>query len=342
MVLGALLCIAFGASRFLARYHLVVDGHSKVVAGASYADVNFWLPGYDLIVACWFAAALILGVAAASPRIRNWLLMRQSHWLAPLAALAVLFVGAYAVPTSIEDFYVGPNQITLELPYLLRSIAGTRQAYNLQGPSVEEREFAVSATPLTAADLTKECRDAAGRAHLGLARARAATAANPGLAALLHVSRRRYRSLCDRWRRAAGHDHGAGARCYAASGPGPGLGQSRPQIHPRLRRRRGSSERDRRQGQSSSLGARYSSRGQERPVGDPRRRFISANSPMTVSMCTPPRRNSISRKAKPTPRPCTRELAESCSPTCGASWSLPANSTVRGFSSRDISRLRAG
>jgi uncharacterized membrane protein (UPF0182 family) len=51
---------------------------------------------------------------------------------------------------------VGPNQITLELPYLLRSIAGTRQAFNLQGPSVEEREFAVSATPLTAADLRKD------------------------------------------------------------------------------------------------------------------------------------------------------------------------------------------
>ena len=156
MVLGALLCVAFGASRFLARYHLVVDGHSKVVAGASYADVNFWLPGYDLMVACWFAAAAILGLAAAIPRIRNWLLMRQSHWLAPLAALALLFVGAFVVPTGIEDFYVGPNQITLELPYLLRSIAGTRQAYNLEGPSVEEREFAVSATPLTAADLTKD------------------------------------------------------------------------------------------------------------------------------------------------------------------------------------------
>ncbi|MDR3419772.1 MAG: UPF0182 family protein [Xanthobacteraceae bacterium] len=155
MVLGAMLCVALGVSRFLGRYHLVLDGHSKVVAGASYADVNFWLPGYDIIIACWFVAASILVLAAAVPRLRNWLLMRRSHWLAPLAALAVLFVGALAVPDAIEDFYVGPNQITLELPYLLRSIAGTRQAYNLEGPSVEEREFAVSSTPLTAADLTK-------------------------------------------------------------------------------------------------------------------------------------------------------------------------------------------
>jgi len=156
MVLGTLLCFALGASRFLARYHLVVAGHSEVVAGASYADVNFWLPGYDLIVACWFAAASILGLAAAIPRVRNWLLMRRSHWVAPFSALALLFVGAFAVPTAIEEFYVGPNQITLELPYLLRSIAGTRRAFNLEGPSVEEREFAVSARPLTAADLTKD------------------------------------------------------------------------------------------------------------------------------------------------------------------------------------------
>ncbi len=156
MILGALLCVILGISRFLARYHLIVEGHSQVVAGASYADVNFWIPGYNLIVACWFAAALILGLAVAVPRFRAWLLMRQSHWLAPLVALALIFVAAFAVPAGVEEVYVGPNQITLELPYLLRSIAGTRQAYNLEGPSVEEREFAVSAAPLTAADLTKD------------------------------------------------------------------------------------------------------------------------------------------------------------------------------------------
>jgi len=50
---------------------------------------------------------------------------------------------------------VGPNQITLELPYLLRSIAGTRAAYNIEAPLVDEREFAVSNKPLTAADLEK-------------------------------------------------------------------------------------------------------------------------------------------------------------------------------------------
>jgi uncharacterized protein len=156
IVLGALLCLALGASQFLARYHLVADGHSKVVAGASYADVNFWIPAYNLVVICWLAAAAMLLLAAFMPQFRTWSLVSRSRWLTPLAGLAILYVGAFTVPAGIEDFYVGPNQITLELPYLLRSISGTRQAYNIEGPSVEERAFAVSSRPLTAADLEKD------------------------------------------------------------------------------------------------------------------------------------------------------------------------------------------
>ena len=153
LALAALLCLAMGANRLLARYHLVVAGHSRVVAGASYADINFWIPGYDLVVICWWTAAAILTLAVLLSRFRAWLLM---HWLTPLAVLAILMFGAFTVPAGIEAIYVGPNQITLELPYLIRSIAGTRAAYNLAGPLVEEREFAVSGKPLTAADLVAE------------------------------------------------------------------------------------------------------------------------------------------------------------------------------------------
>ncbi|HEY2529905.1 MAG TPA: UPF0182 family protein [Xanthobacteraceae bacterium] len=156
MMLAALFCLALAANRFLARYHLVANGHSQVVAGASYADVNFWIPAYDLVVVCWLAAALILTLAAFSPRFRAWLLARRSHWLTLFAGLASLYAGAFAVPAAIESLYVGPNQITLELPYLVRSISGTRKAYNLEGPSVEEREFAVSSKALTTADLERD------------------------------------------------------------------------------------------------------------------------------------------------------------------------------------------
>jgi uncharacterized protein len=155
LVLGMLLCFTSAASRFLGRYHLIIDGHSKVVAGGSYADVHFWIRAYDVIIICWFAAAFILLVAACVPKIRTWFLIRRSHWVLPCGLFATLYVGAVIVPPAIEHLYVGPNQITLEQPYLLRSIAGTREAYNLDGPSVEEREFVVSAVPLTREDLDK-------------------------------------------------------------------------------------------------------------------------------------------------------------------------------------------
>jgi uncharacterized protein len=155
LVLGMLLCLSSGASVFLERYHLVIDGHSQVVAGASFADVHFWIPAYNVMVICWFAATFILMAAACVTRIRIWLLMRTSHWVVPCGLFVAIYLGAIIIPPAVERLYVGPNQITLEQPYLLRSIAGTREGYNLDGASVEEREFAVSAAPLTREDLDK-------------------------------------------------------------------------------------------------------------------------------------------------------------------------------------------
>ena len=155
LVLATLLCITMGVSRFLGRYHLIIDGHSTVVAGGSFADVYFWIPAYDVIMACWFAAAFVLAMAAFMRRFLGWLLVRPSRWVLPCGLFAIVYFGAVIVPTAVEQVYVGPNQITLERTFLIRSIAGTRDAYNLDGPSVEEREFAVSTVPLTRQDLDR-------------------------------------------------------------------------------------------------------------------------------------------------------------------------------------------
>ena len=155
LVLATLLCITMGVSRFLGRYHLIIDGHSTVVAGGSFADVYFWIPAYDVIMVCWFAAAFVLAMAAFMRRFLGWLLVRPSRWVLPCGLFAIVYFGAVIVPTAVEQVYVGPNQITLERTFLIRSIAGTRDAYNLYGPSVEEREFAVSTVPLTRQDLDR-------------------------------------------------------------------------------------------------------------------------------------------------------------------------------------------
>jgi uncharacterized membrane protein (UPF0182 family) len=155
MVLGVLFCLSFGLTRFFGRYHLIIGGHSSVVAGASFVDIHFWLPAYAVIIADWVAVAVGFAAAACVPGLRRWLFAAPSHWAAPCGLFAAVYLGAAIIPMAVEHLYVGPNQITLEQPYLVRSIAGTRRAYGLDGPDVEEQEFAVSATPLSRDDLDK-------------------------------------------------------------------------------------------------------------------------------------------------------------------------------------------
>jgi uncharacterized protein len=155
MLVAALLCIALAVSRMLERYHLVIDGHSKVLAGASFGDIQFWLPAYDLTIAAWLALACLLVAAALVPRVAAWFGGPPTRLLVPGGLFVLIYFGAFAVPEALEDIYIGPNQITLEQPYLTRSIAGTRRAFNIDGPTLDEREFAVSADPLTAADLKR-------------------------------------------------------------------------------------------------------------------------------------------------------------------------------------------
>ncbi|MGC2415881.1 MAG: UPF0182 family protein [Stellaceae bacterium] len=155
MMLGGLFCLGSALALFFGRYHLIIDGHSAVIAGASFVDIHFWLPAYGTMIACWVAAAIALAAAAAMPQFRRWLFAARWHWAAPCGVLVTVYLGAEILPTAVEHLYVGPNQITLEQPYLVRSIAGTRRAYGLDGPNVEEQEFAVSATPLGREDLDK-------------------------------------------------------------------------------------------------------------------------------------------------------------------------------------------
>ena len=110
LVLATLLCITMGVSRFLGRYHLIIDGHSTVVAGGSFADVYFWIPAYDVIMVCWFAAAFVLAMAAFMRRFLGWLLVRPSRWVLPCGLFAIVYFGAVIVPTAVEQVYVGPNQ----------------------------------------------------------------------------------------------------------------------------------------------------------------------------------------------------------------------------------------
>ena len=152
-MLAALFCLASIAGRVVGRYHLVIDGHSEVVAGASYVDVAYWIPVYGVIIGCWLVAALLFAAAALSSKACVWLLATPARWAVAAGALMSVALVAGTTPGAVERVYVQPNQITLEQPYLVRSIAGTRRAFNIEAPTLEEREFAVSTRPLTSPDL---------------------------------------------------------------------------------------------------------------------------------------------------------------------------------------------
>ena len=107
----------------LDRYLMLYDDNG-VVVGAGYADVHVELPALWLLI--------ILAVVAA---IVSWANVRLRTIRLVIAAPVLMFGGsllfAEVIPGLIERFYVKPNELQLEKPYIQRNIALTRQAYNL-------------------------------------------------------------------------------------------------------------------------------------------------------------------------------------------------------------------
>ncbi len=134
--------LAKAFSYWLDRFMLVYnDNH--VVVGASYTDVHLQLPALWLLVALSLVGAV---VCFANLQIRNMrlpagvagALVITSVFLVPLAAFA------------FQRFYVKPNELQFEAPYIARNIAMTREAYGLN--NIVVKPFAVDEN-LTSASL---------------------------------------------------------------------------------------------------------------------------------------------------------------------------------------------
>ena len=110
---------SYTLDRFLLLYN-----DNGVVVGAGYTDVHVELPALWLLIVLAAVAAI---VAWANVRLRSVSLV--------IAAALLVFGGAFvfaeAVPALFERFYVKPNELQLETPYIQQNIALTREAYNL-------------------------------------------------------------------------------------------------------------------------------------------------------------------------------------------------------------------
>ncbi|MEZ4309181.1 MAG: UPF0182 family protein [Polyangiaceae bacterium] len=142
------LALTLGAGRFLAIYHLM---YSKmgVVYGPGCTDVFVRMPANQIMGALLaVAGAGLVAISASSsasrrfgssgPRLRRAVLL-------PGAVLAGAWVIAlFALPLVFQWLRVGPNEITVEAPYLAHNIAFTRKGFALD--KVEQRDFAPSDT----------------------------------------------------------------------------------------------------------------------------------------------------------------------------------------------------
>ena len=92
-------------------------------------DVHVELPALWLIV-----LAVVAAIAAwANVRLRTIRLLIA----APLLVFGGSFLFAELIPGLFERFFVKPNELQLETPYIRQNIAFTREAYNLDQIAVK-------------------------------------------------------------------------------------------------------------------------------------------------------------------------------------------------------------
>jgi uncharacterized membrane protein (UPF0182 family) len=148
---GVMLWVALGY--WLSRYELLYSSRGAVY-GASYTDIAVSLPVNTLLsVLALLVAAFLLWETLAGLNGR-W--GKRQLQLLPLPILAICLLIAtmtgLLLPTAVQRFVVQPNELAREQPYLRRTIALTREAFDLN--NIEVKTFNPEDT-LTAADLQK-------------------------------------------------------------------------------------------------------------------------------------------------------------------------------------------
>ncbi|PLZ95937.1 hypothetical protein CEN50_20675 [Fischerella thermalis CCMEE 5268] len=152
--LTSLLMLAVGLHYWLLRYELLYS-KSGFNFGASYTEVNVQLPIYTglSVLAVAIAVYLLWRIYILSKRQKTRL--RPIPFPRQLIYLLALYVGLAGLsgeilPTIVQRLVVQPNELAQERPYIARTIALTREAFNLNAIDAETFD---PQGQLTAADL---------------------------------------------------------------------------------------------------------------------------------------------------------------------------------------------
>jgi uncharacterized membrane protein (UPF0182 family) len=143
--LSFLAALFFGlkALGYLLNQYDLLFTHHGAVWGPGYTSIHATLVAYKvlMVIAVLCALAILINLF-----LRRFRLIVYS--IAVLFLASVLLGGVY--PSMVQKFFVQPNEIAMEGPYLERNIEFTRKAYNLD--AIEKKDFPAGRT-LTADDI---------------------------------------------------------------------------------------------------------------------------------------------------------------------------------------------
>jgi uncharacterized protein len=111
-----------GVGAYLGRYDLLSE-RNALFTGASYADVNAWLPGLYVTVAVMLIAVLLLTINAVVLK-RGRLVLWTGGAVVATAVIALL-----AIPRSVQSFSVNPNELSKESPFMQNNLDMTRRGF---------------------------------------------------------------------------------------------------------------------------------------------------------------------------------------------------------------------
>ncbi len=132
----AFFLVALACRYYLARFEMVWNQH-RFMVGIDYTDEHFALPLNWVMI-----AALIVGAG----------LILARRWIPAAISVGSGVVLLFIVPAVAGSFYVKPNEISLERPYIQSHIEATRDAYGL---SAHMSEIEMHTNEASGIDVTK-------------------------------------------------------------------------------------------------------------------------------------------------------------------------------------------
>ncbi len=138
-ITAALYLAVQGASLWLDQYRTMTSS-SGLYTGATYADVNATIPGFQILA---MISAVVAALFLVSAVIGKWRLAIMGTAL--MVVSSIVLGGIY--PWVVQNFQVGPNERTLEAEYIDRNIEATRKAYGLDKVEVVDYKATTDAAP---------------------------------------------------------------------------------------------------------------------------------------------------------------------------------------------------